>query len=152
MTETKTKDEKKAPAMFDLASIKVDDTAEMALVDPNTGDPTDWKITFAGPTHAATIKLRNETQRAAFREMRKSQSRRYRDDDADDSKDDVAENVVKMLLARTLGWSDVTFGGEPYPFTEENARKLYRGNPLIRAQALNFLSEDANFLQKAARS
>ena len=40
--------------LFDVSDFAAADTAEMTVEHPQTGAPTRWRITFAGPGHSAT--------------------------------------------------------------------------------------------------
>jgi hypothetical protein len=54
---------------------------------------------------------------------------------------------VQMVAERLLGWSEMTMGGKPYPFTRENAEAILRDRRKggILVQALEFLGEETAF-------
>jgi hypothetical protein len=55
---------------------------------------------------------------------------------------------TEVLVACTLGWTFDTLGGEPFPFSEANARKFWSDDRFRRwrAGAEDFFSSEANFM------
>lgn len=56
--------------------------------------------------------------------------------------------AIESCVARTVGWRGLTKGGAEFPFTAENARKLYTSNSAIRAQVAAASNNVANFSKK----
>lgn len=52
---------------------------------------------------------------------------------------------INLLAKVTLGWDGLTEKGEPLPFTEDNARRLYRLSPALREQVTDFVNDRGNF-------
>lgn len=59
---------------------------------------------------------------------------------------------TEVLVACTIGWENVTIGGETLVCNAANARAVWSdpGLTWLRAQAQEFISEAANFLPKGA--
>lgn len=61
--------------------------------------------------------------------------------------DQAEAQGAELLACVTLGWSEnFTVDGEPLPFSEDAARKLYLAQPWIREQVDLFVGDRANFL------
>lgn len=66
---------------------------------------------------------------------------------------EIAEaKSVNRLARATVGWSGVDLDGESLPFTEENAKKLYKRFRWLRQQAIQFISDRANFMKASPES
>lgn len=59
---------------------------------------------------------------------------------------------INRLARATVGWSGIDLDGEPLPFSEENAKKLYKRFRWLRQQAFMFLSDRANFMKASPES
>lgn len=133
---------------FDLSSLTELDEAEMTVVDPRTGvavmanDGKPWTIRFAGPGHEATVELRNNQMRKAVERARKQAA----GDDLDAAMDTIEEQTINAYAKRTLGWGPIDYEGQPFPFSTENAQKLYAGSRTLLKQIDAFMQEEANFL------
>lgn len=103
----------------DLDDIYDVDSAPVPLVNPKTGLPTGAFITLAGPEHPA----RRKRSMDIARQVRATLQRRGRLDS--DPEDDMAESIDLLVIA-TLGWSGLSRGGKPIPFSPEAARELYK--------------------------
>jgi hypothetical protein len=63
------------------------------------------------------------------------------------------DEVVEDLVALTLGWSDnIELDGAPYPFSKENAEKLYRRFPELAEQMTAKASVRVNFMPTSPKS
>lgn len=58
------------------------------------------------------------------------------------------EFAIESALKRTVGWRGFLSGGQPWPFTPENARRLYKMNPHIRQQVIDASNDVSNFLKR----
>lgn len=59
------------------------------------------------------------------------------------------EMQAEELAAITLGWEGVDWDGELFPYTHENAVKLYSEHRWIREQVIDFFGDRANFTDNA---
>jgi hypothetical protein len=57
-----------------------------------------------------------------------------------------ADNLNK-LVACTISWEGIAFGGSPKECTPENVREAYTRLPWLREQAETFIGDRANFLK-----
>lgn len=58
------------------------------------------------------------------------------------------EGSIEMLSAATVGWpDDVSMGGEPFPFSPENARKFWADDRFAswRMAAALYVTNDGNY-------
>jgi|TARA_R110000737_G_scaffold37690_2_gene57487 hypothetical protein len=63
---------------------------------------------------------------------------------------EIERNTVNALARATLGWSDNwTWDGKPFPYTDENCRKLYAERPWLRTQVDEFIADRSRFFGKA---
>lgn len=58
---------------------------------------------------------------------------------------------INVLAKVTLGWSGIDKDGAPFPFTEDNAKVLYRV-AFIREQVQAFIVDRANFVKASPTS
>jgi hypothetical protein len=67
--------------------------------------------------------------------------------------DDIAEQEaddLETLVALTVGWHGFEDSNDkPIAFSAEEVRSLYASSPMIREQALEFISQRANFFEKS---
>jgi hypothetical protein len=130
------------------------DTADMTVMRAD-GSPSTWDSTFAGPGHPKAVELSNKLSRERLARDREQEQARVNGKKwkADtETPDELAQRNADYIIDRLLGWSSVSFGGEPFPFTVENARKILldpRKN--IAVQALEFLSEQRSFTKASAK-
>lgn len=140
---------------LDLSDFDTADTADMIVAHPNTGEPTTWRITFAGPGHPTTLELSNRSTRARLREERAKEhalmsGREYKPEEK--TPDQLRAENVASIVDRILDWTPVAINGEDLPFTRENATKLFadpRKGRLFK-QALDFLTADKAFTKGSA--
>lgn len=138
---------------FDLSDLDYSDDAKMPVI--IKGRPSDWVWTFAGPGHAKTLEQRDRLSRERLHRDREQEQARVNGRKwvaPEESTTAVRDRNISFVVERMLGWTEVKFGGEVYPFSPENARKLLsdpkKGALLI--QALEFLSDDNAFTSRSA--
>lgn len=137
---------------FDISSLDSVDQATMVVL--SNGQPTSWVWTFGGPSHPKTIALADRIARErlaieAAKEQAQVNGRKWKSDQQ--SPEAVLQKNVRLVTDRLLDWSPVKMNGEPYPYSEENARKLLldpRKGALLR-QALDFLGDEAAFTKRS---
>lgn len=134
---------------FDIDVIDVatgaDKGADMTVLNPFNGEPLRDEdgnpITISllgGASQKVQDRLR-ELQDAEFDRMARGQR------DGQAATNDRRE--VEILVAATTGWSFTHLRGEPYPFTEGNARAFWqnRRNMAVRQQANAWINQHKNF-------
>lgn len=138
---------------FDIESLDAIDQADMVVL--SDGRPTSWIWTFAGPGHPKTVALANKVSRERLRkeqeqEQARVNGRKWKGDE--ETPDQLKERNADFIVERLLGWSPVKFGGEPYPFTTENARKLLLDprKGALAMQALEFLADQRSFTKRSS--
>jgi hypothetical protein len=140
-------------ANFDLSELDSADEAEMEVM--ANGQPTGWLWKFAGPGHPQAIAQSNRISREQLAKQRAKEQtlangKKWKSESQ--SPDEVRDSNVSFVIERLLGWSDITMGGEPYPFNQENARKLLvdRRKGALLQQALEFVFDDNSFTRRSA--
>lgn len=142
---------------FDIEDLRASDEDELEILGKD-GQPTGWKWRMAGPGHPRTIEQGNRVARERLRreeeqERARVNGRKWKGDSQ--SPDEVIDGHVRFVMERLLGWSEVTIGGKPFPFSEENARTILRDHslkPSPLVQALEFLGDEASFSGRSAKT
>lgn len=136
---------------FDIDELLDTDEIELTITNPKNGDPViaaddqPWKIRLAGPNHAESIKLRNS---AIGKQMKRERTRAGADLDPSE----ITEESLESMVKRTLGWNAPIMGGQPYEFSPDNARKLYRSSQFVRLQVQKRFSDEAGFTKGSAKA
>lgn len=122
---------------MDIGQLRTSETADCEIRDAK-GELSGAVITLHGMNSNV---YRNVMLRAARRRMSA----------ADGGKLDNAkiEDEAQDLADMTVGWSGFEDGGKEFPFTRENAVKLYTMSLDVRSQLNNFQHKPSNFLPKA---
>jgi len=144
-----------APAIFDISAFDTQDVSEMTVMDPVSGKPTTWKISFAGPGHEVTIAQSNEIARksladAKMKEQARVNGKKWKGEDK--TPEEARQENADYFTARMLAWTPVKINGADYPFSRENAAKLLldpRKGGLYN-QILEFLRDDDAFMKRSA--
>lgn len=132
----------------DLDSFVDADEIDLVMTNPRTGDPViasdekPWTIKLAGPNHPESVKLRNA---AIGKTLKRNRTR----GNVEQSPDEVVNQSIDHLVARTLGWNAPLMGGQPVPFSKEAARKIYTTMQAFRNQVQERLVDDAGFLKSS---
>lgn len=132
--------------MFEISEFETTDVADMPVKNPKNGKPMmDGKL-------AVVIKLAgrdSEIYRKVSRELanKRAEAIRAAGADAQPTDDDLENEALDLLSALTLGWVGIAANGEPYPFSQENARKLYERLPWLREEVDRFVGNRANFMK-----
>jgi hypothetical protein len=135
--------------MFDLASLDTRTRSEagvpLTLVHPKTRGPVTRAdgsvvtVTLLGrcsDTHRdKSRELAERTAEMASRGIRQSRDEREADD-------------AELLVACTKGWTIDKMDGQDFPYSPENARRLWTDTRFLwlRDQAVNHVLTDGNFL------
>lgn len=138
---------------FDVSSLDSVDSSEMVVL-RGDGTPSTWVWTFAGPGHEQTVAqsariARERLARDAAKEQAQVNGKKWKPDEQ--TPDETLRKNVRLVTDRLLGWTPVKFNGEPFEFSEANAKKLLldpRKNSLLK-QALDFLGDETAFIQRS---
>ena len=116
-----------------------DDGADLTVLHPGTGEPTDMTIKLAG------------TDSKLWRQARREAGRRAMDSARDGGKSNVLEmsdKTAAFTLSRvTLSWRNCEFNGKSLQCTQENAAMLYEKLPWLREQVDRFVSNRSRFFR-----
>jgi hypothetical protein len=106
-------------AAFDLDSAVQLDTAELQLKHPATGAPTGAFVLLAGPEHD----VRRQRLFALMRRRRAEFERLGKLMTSDPVEDAAAE--LELLAACTLGWRNLSVGGQELAYSAAACAALY---------------------------
>jgi hypothetical protein len=141
--------------LFDIDDFATADTAEMVVAHPITGEPTSWRITFAGPGHPKTVKQTDRLARQTMRESRDQEmarvnGRKWKGEER--TPDENRRRNAEFFAERMLGWTPVRINGADLPFSEETAVKLLMDPKYLKfyQQVLNFLADERSFTKASA--
>lgn len=134
---------------FDISSLAALDEGEMHVRD-GKDNKTGWTWVFAGPGHPTTVAIdREQNARFIAREQAKERAqvngKKWKG--AEETPEELRQRTIDYIVARLLRWSEIELGGEPYPCTPDNARKIL-GDPrygLVFDQANTFLRDEKDF-------
>lgn len=142
------------PTTIDLGALT---PLEAAVLDVQTldGQPSGWKITFAGPAHAKTVayserQSRRDLHKQALIEQARVNGKKYKAEERTPA--DVRRDNVEWIVARIVDWTPVSLGGAPIAFSETAAMELLVRPELgfVYAQCIEFLNEDKSFMKRSA--
>lgn len=142
---------------FNLASFDAQDEAVLVIKNPVTDEPTMWIWTFYGPGHSKTIELSNKVSRETLREISTQREARI---NGKKWKDDVlspeqlrAQNIDN-IVARLKSFTPIDMGAGEIQFSDAAARELLldRRKGWLLGQVIEFLKDEANFIQPSATS
>lgn len=144
-------------APFDLGSVKVADVVDLPIKHPTSGDPTSWVLQIAGPGHAVTLALQNETARERMtierdQEQARVNGRKWKGPDVDPETE--RQKTLRRVARRIVGWSPVTMNGQAFPYSADAAAALMLEprHIWVREQVLAMFGEDAAFIVRSARA
>jgi hypothetical protein len=149
--------ETNAGAAFDLSSLAYADTAVMEVEHPVTGEPTGWKITFAGPGHPISVELGDEIARRAIRDRKAKEAaqvngRKWKPED--ETPEQNREENAKFYAKRMLGWEPavrLVKDEPPLEFAHTAAIKLLASPSYfwLYRQVAQFLAADVGFIHSS---
>jgi hypothetical protein len=141
--------------VFDLDALDASDEGYMTVM--ANGKPTSWVWTFCGPGHPRAIAqsnrvAREQLSRNRLKEQAQANGRKWKA--PEQSPEELLRDNVNFVMERLLNWSDATVGGQPYPFTEENARAILMDpkKGALLQQAIEFIIDDNSFTQRSAKN
>lgn len=132
---------------MDLALYEQKEQCEYQLETP-AGDKLDVVFQLAGPNHPKRKDRERRQLARSLREFNRSGKRTVEDDP-----DELVEQQTERLVACTLGWSNLSIDGAPFPYSEANARALYQDPRFewVRGQVSAALNEIGNFIPGSSR-
>lgn len=147
----KNKPEEQA-ATFDITALDAADEGAMHVY--HNGQQTNWIWYFAGPGHAKAIAQAERLARERLRAEREKEQamvngRKWKAPDED--VESARRRNIDFIVERLIGWSAATINGQPFPFSEDNARKILadpRKNLIV--QCLEFLGDEKSFIPRSA--
>jgi len=139
-------------AEFGWSDLDASETSKM-MVQVN-GKASGWEWEFAGPGHPKAVQQEKRLARENL-ERRKAQERaqvngkKWKPDD--ETVEEVVAKNIDLIVEKLVGWSPVKIDGEPYPFSDENARKLLSDpkKVTILNQCLEFLGDESVFTKRS---
>lgn len=134
-------------AIFDTKT-QADKGFKLDILDVRTGEPSGFWITVLGvDSELMQARIREEAERMA--------DAMKRDFVASETAEASRARRIERLVLATVGWAEnAKIAGEPFPFSTENARRLYSDPrfPAIREQVERGIQNRANFLPASAPS
>jgi hypothetical protein len=123
---------------FDVASAS-EAGSELTVQHPTKNTPTDIKIRMVGPD---SKRMRDADRDITDQITKDAAEKKLTSDDA------MFERLAaKRAAAITMGWDGVEWNGVAFPFSVENAVKLYTEHRWIRTQVENFAGQRGNFFK-----
>lgn len=119
---------------------------DLDINDIRTGKPSGFRIRILGMDSQI---VQDHIQRY----QEEVSARLIADSRARSTPEEIEAKTLERLVIATTGWTEgATFDGESFPFSSENARKLYTNPrvPHIREQVERGISARANFLPPPA--
>lgn len=135
--------------MFDLATLdtktRSDQGVDMPIIHPGSKQPL-----RDDEGQPITIRLLGRTAdryRQQTRDIQEQRARRAAGG-VKTTLEDIERENIDTLTACTVGWQGLSLDGQVFPYTVDNARRLWSDGRFIwlRDQAMNFIAEDGNFL------
>jgi hypothetical protein len=141
---------------FDLSSADAQDEAVLAIKHPTTDEVTTWVWTFYGPGHPKTIEVADRASKAALNDLHDQKQARINNKKykiKEQSLDDLRVENIAAIVSRLKTFTPVKMGAETVTFTPEAAAGMLldRRKGWLYEQVVNFLKEDANFIQPSAK-
>lgn len=116
--------------LYNFTSDKANVPIDVVFVHPVTGKPTDVVFHVVGLDSTAAQKCLDEQQAVRFTEMTSGNELATPKFDPQESR----MQLIELLVACTVGWTNLMFKGEVLEFTKENATMIYDKVPAIRDQ------------------
>jgi hypothetical protein len=133
-------------SIFDKATTKADEGAELELLDPIDYEYTGYRITLRGKDSEAFRKFQRAKNRAQMNKVAKSGRNKI-----DFTGDEGYDFTTDMLVALTVDWNLKGEGESALPCDDETKREIYTDRRVawIRDQATDFVEDRANFLSQS---
>lgn len=115
------------------------EVADVELIHPLTGETLGAKIQVLSPDSDEYQRLSLQRQNENIKFARKNRGKT--------TAEKMAEDGLNLLVAITVGWEGIEENGQPIPFTQENARRIYKQFPFIKEQVDEFAGDRRNFIR-----
>lgn len=143
---------------FDLSSLAYQDTSELVIEHPVTGQPTGWVWTVVGPAHRISIELSDEAARRVIkdrqrREAAQTNGKKWKPDE--ETPEGNREQNVEYFARRILSWNHpARLDGESLSFSQENVRKLLADPKYLwlYRQVTGYFTSDEAFIKASAKN
>jgi hypothetical protein len=131
---------------MDFSKTVIAQTGELEILLPPDETPTGAFITIAGPHHPKRKEQQLANERAITRSFERYGKLKFDDPEL------RYERQTDFLVACTLGWKNIEMDGAPYPFSAENARRLYQDEErsYIRDQVDKGLADQKLFTRSSS--
>jgi hypothetical protein len=128
----------------DLSGTLFQETAELQMLVPGTGNLAGWTITLAGPSHPKAVAYRDDQARrdihkAGLVEQARVNGRKYKAQD--ETPAEQRQKFIEGIVARIATWTPIAIGGKTYTFTDANAVEL-----LSKPEMGGYLSQIVDYL------
>jgi|GEM_PF-6524787 len=139
---------------FDLSDFEQQDTADMTVYDPRSGDAMKdadgnvWTWTFSGPGHIRTIDQKNAMLRKAFRKQRQKGS------DAEPDPVELERDGIEYIVGRLLTFGPIMLAGKRVEFSAAVATDLL-SNPKfswLKNAANQYLNDETSFMPRSKKN
>ncbi len=146
-----------APQPFDISVLATEDTAELVINHPVTGEPTTWVWMIAGPSHPAAIAADDDLAKDNKREalaIKKAQANNRKWNPEVRSTDEEKRRSATHFGAKVLGWSEVVINGDKFPHSRTNVVTILL-NPsywLVYKQLIDFINDEKSFMKPSAKN
>lgn len=136
---------------MDIAEFKLEDVAVMPVRHLATGQPI--KAADGTPVTISVACKDSDHFRRVLRDQTERRVRKAQDSGNQRlTQEEIESEEIDLIAGCTLGWTGLSFNGEAFAFSPENARTLYRDLPWLREQVDKFVAERANFLKASAKA
>lgn len=133
---------------FDLVKNNLSDKAEVGyefeLLIPEVKEKTGAFITVRG-TQSPKVKSYARKKFAEFQQKEQVAKRKGKEVEPINL-DEAEDMAIEAALVRTISWRGFEEDGKELPFSEENAKRIFREHSWIREQVLEESDLLANFI------
>jgi hypothetical protein len=127
-----------------LATAKHHDNgAECNILDPVSGEPTDFFIKICGADSKLWRKEKKMQTRTLLNIRAKSKDEDF---DYEEHGVDFEAMDIESLSNATIDWRGLVDNGKEVKCTKENAIELYENSPSVVRQLIEFLGNGENFM------
>ena len=122
---------------LNLSVLNVSEVSEsgidIELVHPATGEGLDAWVRVRGKDSRT---VQNHARKVVNDMQKREKIAKGKNKDADMSIEELEMLAVERAVIRIISWRGIEEGGQPVPFTVENATRVLKDNPWIREQVL----------------
>lgn len=133
---------------MDMSLMNTLDSSEagswMPVLDLDWETPIGCGILVLGPDSKNAMAIMDEEEKFNQRRLAESfAGNKAAKDRADNELG--ADKAIRKAVRLTKDWRNIEWDGQPFPYSEDNAIKLYTKVPHIRAQVLGYWRDRAHF-------